>query len=140
MDTRPTLTRAALTPTRPVALIRRIARPIWQLVGVVAVLEVAGRRTGTPIRVPLIPVKIDGASYLVSFGGVTEWARNLRAAGRGELRRRGGTQPFMAVEVHADLRDRVIAAYLAGSGPVKKDFYRRPDPAEHPVFRMEPIS
>lgn len=139
MDTRPGATRAALNPTRPIALIRRIAGPIWSLAGIVAVLEVPGRRTGKHLRVSVIPVKVDGASYLVSFGGVTDWARNLRAAGRGELQRKRRTQPFNAVEVEGDQRARVIAAYLAGSGPVKKDFNRRPDPAEHPVFRMEPI-
>jgi deazaflavin-dependent oxidoreductase (nitroreductase family) len=137
MGTRPGVTRAALAPTRPIALIRRVAGPIWSLVGIVAVLEVPGRRTGTPRRVSVIPVKVDGASYLVSFGGVTDWARNLRAAGRGALRRKRRTQPFTAVEVEGDQRDRVIAAYLAGSGPVKKDFNRRPDLAEHPVFRMD---
>ena len=130
---------AALKPTRPVALIRRIAGPIWQLVGIAAVLEVAGRRTGTPHRVSVIPVKVDGTTYLMAFGGVTEWSRNLRAAGRGALRRRGKTQAFTAIEVDGDERDRVIARYLRGSGPIKNDFYRRPDAANHPTFKVEPI-
>ncbi|MEX2547146.1 MAG: deazaflavin-dependent nitroreductase, partial [Chloroflexota bacterium] len=79
-------------------------------------------------------------TYLMAFGGVTEWARNLRAAGRGELRRRGRTQAFTATEVDGDERDRAIARYLAGSGPIKKDFYRRPGAADHPTFRVEPIT
>jgi deazaflavin-dependent oxidoreductase (nitroreductase family) len=139
MDQRPEGLRPALAPTRGVALIRRIAGPIWQLVGIAAVLEVADRRTGTPRRVPLIPVKVDGNWHLLSFGGVTEWARDLRAAGRGELRRKGRAQTFTAIEVDGDERDRVIAAYLSGSGPIKKDFARRPDAADHPVFRLEPL-
>lgn len=130
---------AALAPTRPVALIRRMAGPIWSRVGIVAVLEVPGRRSGTPLKVSVIPVKVDGESYLVSFGGVTNWAQNLRAAGRGELRRMGRTQAFNAIEVDGAERDRAIAKYLAGSGPIKKDFNRRPNATDHPVFRLEPI-
>lgn len=139
MDQRSGAPTPALAPTRGVALIRRIAGPIWQLVGIQAVLTVADRRTGTQRRVPLIPVKVDGSWYLLSFGGITEWARDLRAAGRGELRRRGRTEVFTAVEVESDERDRVIARYLRGSGPIRTDFARRPDAADHPVFRLEPL-
>ena len=49
----------------------------------------------------LIPVRADGNWYVLSFGGVTEWARNLRAAGRGELRHKGRTQTFAAFELRA---------------------------------------
>ena len=139
MDQRPQVVSAALAPTRAVALIRRIARPIWLLVGIAAVLEVPGRRTGTPLRVSLIPVELDGTWYLMSFGGVTDWARNLRAAGRGELRRKGRTEAFTAIEVDGNERDRVIAAYLARLGPIRRDFDRRPGAADHPTFRVEPI-
>jgi deazaflavin-dependent oxidoreductase (nitroreductase family) len=128
----------ALAPSRPVAFIRRIAGRFWLLVGVAAVLEVVGRRSGTPYRVRLIPAKLDGQLYLLAFGGVTEWARNLRAAGGGTLYRRGSAQPFKAVEVDGSERDRVIATYLRGSGPLGKDFYRRPDAADHPTFRLDP--
>lgn len=130
---------AALKPTGPVALIRGLAGPLWKRVGIAAVLEVAGRRSGTPLRVTLIPVRVEGNLYLLSFGGVTDWARNLRAAGRGALRHKGRTQAFTAIEIDGDERDRVIARYLAGSGPIKKDFYRRPAATDHPTFRLEPI-
>ena len=140
MDERPErMGGAALAPTRPVALIRRLAGPIWLRVGILAILEVPGRRSGTVLRVKVIPVPLDGKLYLVSFGGVTNWARNLRAAGRGELSRRGRTEPFTAVEVEGNERDRAIGKYLAGSGLVGRDFNRRPDVADHPVFRLEPI-
>lgn len=88
----------------------------------------------------VIPVRLDGLTYLLSFGGVTSWAQNLRAAGRAQLRYKGRTREVMAIEVDGPERDRVIAKYLAGSGPIKKDFYRRPDPADHPAFRVDPIS
>jgi len=140
MDQPPESVKAPLAPTRPIALLRRVAGPIWRLVGVAAVLEVPGRRTGAPRRVSLIPVEVDGATYLLAFGGVTEWARNLRAAGRGMLRRRGRTQAFTATEVDGEERDRVIARYLRGSGPLKNDFYRQPAGADHPAFRLEAIT
>jgi len=75
----------------------------------------------------------------MAFGGVTDWARNLRAAGRGGLRHKGHSDAFTAIEVDGNERDRVIAAYLAKMGPIRRDFGRRPDAADHPVFRVEPI-
>ena len=139
MDQQPQVVSAALPPTRAVALMRRIASPIWVRVGLAAVLVVPGRRSGMPRRVTLIPVKIDGTSYLMSFSGATHWVRNLRTAGRGQLRHRGRAEAVTAIEVDGDERDRVIAAYLARlPGPVKRDFNRRPGAADHPTFRMEP--
>lgn len=91
-------------------------------------------------RVMVIPVNLDGLTYVLSFGGVTSWAQNLRAAGHALLRYKGRTREVMAIEVEGPERDRVIAKYLAGSGPIKKDFYRRPDPDEHPTFRMDSVS
>lgn len=140
MGDRQQVDQAALSPNRPVALVRRVAGPIWLLVGIAAVLEVPGRRTGTPMRVMLIPVRLDGALYLLSFGGVTDWARNLRSAGRGKLRHKRRTEEFAATEIAGDERDRVIAKYLAGSGPIRTDFNRRPAPGDHPTFRLDPIT
>jgi hypothetical protein len=72
--------------------------------------------------------------------GVTDWVRNLRAAGRGELRRKGRTEAFTAVEVDGNERDRVIAAFYAKTPkPLRGDFNRLPGAADHPTFRMEPI-
>jgi len=53
----------------------------------------SGRRTGTPRQVTFFPVDVDGTWYLLSQYGVTDWVRNLRAAGRGELRRRVARRP-----------------------------------------------
>ena len=130
-------TGAALRPTRLVAFIRRVAGPVWRVVGRAAVIELVGRRSGKTMRVSVIPVDLDGNTYVLSFGGVTEWSRNLRAAPQGNLVRRGKKSAFTAVEVADEERERVIARYLAGTGPLKKDFYRRPDSADHPTFRLE---
>ena len=45
------------------------------------VLEVPGRRTGEPRRVPVNLLTVDGTEYLVSPRGNGQWVRNLRANG-----------------------------------------------------------
>jgi deazaflavin-dependent oxidoreductase (nitroreductase family) len=140
MDQQPQVVSGALSPTRAVAIIRWVARPIMLWVGIAAVLEVPGRRTATPRHVSLIPWEVDGTWYLLSVHGVTHWVRNLRAAGRGELRRKGHTEAFTAIEVDGNERDQVIAAFHARSPkPFHQDFDRRPGAADHPAFRVEPI-
>ena len=139
MAQRPQAVSAALSPSRSLALVRRMAGPIWLRIGLVAILTVRGRRSGAPVQVTLFPVEIDGTWYLLSQYGVTGWVRNLRAAGRGELRRRGRTETFTAIEVDGDERDRVIAAFHSRTPkPFSRDFDQRPSPADHPTFRMEP--
>jgi len=64
--------------------------------------------------------------------------RNLRAAGQGELRRGRTHEPFRAVEVEGDEHDRVVAAYREHMGWRAREFFATlPDPADHPVFRVE---
>lgn len=131
----------ALSRSRSLALIRRVAGPIWLRIGFVAVLTVPGRRTGAPIRVTLFPVEVDGTWYLLSQYGVTGWVRNLRAAGHGELRRKGRTEAFTAIEVEGDERDRVIAAFRSRTPkPFSRDFDQRPSAADHPTFRLAPTA
>jgi deazaflavin-dependent oxidoreductase (nitroreductase family) len=125
--------------SRFIALSRRFLGPIWSRVGLTAVLTVPGRRTGTPLRVSLFPVAVDGTTYLLSQYGVSAWVRNLQAAGRGELQRKGRTTPFAAIEVDGAERDRVIAAFHARTPKqFSRDFDQLPSAADHPTFRVEP--
>jgi deazaflavin-dependent oxidoreductase (nitroreductase family) len=141
LDQRPQGVSAALSPSRALTLIRRVARPIWLRVGIAAVLEVPDRRTGAPLHVTLIPWEVDGTWYLLSQYGVTRWVRNLRAAGRCELRHKGRSEAFNAIEVDGDERDRVIATFHARTPkPFRRDFEQRPGAADHPSFRVEPIT
>lgn len=125
--------------SRRIAFARRVAGPIWSGLGLVSVLEVPGRRTGAPTRVTLFPVEMEGTTYLLSQYGVTDWVRNLRAAGRGQLRRKGRVQPFAGIEVDGAERERVIAAFR-GMTPKSftADFDLLPNAADHPTFRIEP--
>jgi deazaflavin-dependent oxidoreductase (nitroreductase family) len=126
---------------RPPAITRRVANPVaMRLNGRGgATLTVVGRRTGKPRKVPVIPVEAGGSRYLVSPNGESEWVRNLRAAGRGELSRKGRTEAFHAVEVPVDERGPVIARYREVAGRVVGPcFTKLPDARDHPVFQVAP--
>jgi deazaflavin-dependent oxidoreductase (nitroreductase family) len=125
---------------RPPFFVRRVFNPIAMRFGIsgTQALSVRGRRSGEIRRVPVIPVDHGGARYLVSPRGETQWARNLRAAGEGELRRRGRAVRFQATEVPVSERPPVIAAYQAVAGRAVASFFTAmPDAADHPVFRLD---
>lgn len=94
---------------RCVARLTRMGVSVWGS----RVLEVPGRRSGLPRRVPVNLLELDGRSYLVSARGEGEWVRNVRAAG-GHLtlllgRRR---EECVAVELPDSERVPVLRAYL----------------------------
>ena len=122
-----------------IALVRRVTGPLLWWTGQVAVLEVPGRRTGTPRRVTLFPIEVDETRYLVSQYGISEWVRNLRAVDRARLSRKGQAEDITAVEIDGPERDQVIAAYLAKLGGLRRDFDALPAIDDHPTFRVEPI-
>jgi hypothetical protein len=60
------------------------------------------------------------------------------ATGRGELRRRGRTEPFRCTEIPDDEKPRIIDAYLARWGYQVRPYFRAlPNASDHPVFRIE---
>lgn len=112
------------------------------------VLEVAGRRTGAPRRVPVIPVSVDGRRHLVAPRGETGWVRNLEAAGTCRLLRGARRVPCAAERLAPDRAAPVIAAYHAANRRLTGRFFALPDhpSAEevagvadrHPVFLLRP--
>jgi deazaflavin-dependent oxidoreductase (nitroreductase family) len=128
---------------RPPFVVRRFFNPIAMRFGIAGTkaLVVRGRRTGEIRRVPIIPVDHAGGRYLVSPRGETDWVRNLRAAGgEGELRSKAGVERFQARELPVGERAPVIAAYRAVAGRAVKSFFDAlPEPADHPVFRLDPV-
>jgi deazaflavin-dependent oxidoreductase (nitroreductase family) len=107
--------------------------------GVVTALAVRGRRSGKWRSVPVNVLEFDGDRYLVAPRGNTEWVRNLRVAGGGELRRRGKAESFTATEIPDAAKPPIIDAYLERwRGQVKGQFEALPNPEQHPVFRIEP--
>jgi len=122
---------------KPPALTRHLANPLAMRLSArgVVTLVVVGRRTGEPHRVPVIPVEMGGSRYLVSPYGESDWVRNLRAAGKGELRSKGRTEVFAAREVPVAERGDIIARYLEVAGnSVGPYFVKLADARDHPVF------
>jgi hypothetical protein len=57
-------------------------------------------------------LELDGERYLVAPRGRTQWVRNLRAAGTGDLRVGRRTQAFRADELADGDKGPVLRAYL----------------------------
>lgn len=75
-------------------------------------LRVRGRSTGEWRSTPVNLLTVDGEDYLVAPRGVTQWVRNLRAAGGGELRLGRKIEAFRAVEVADAHKAAVLRPYL----------------------------
>jgi deazaflavin-dependent oxidoreductase (nitroreductase family) len=107
--------------------------------GMVARLSLPGRTSGQTRTTPIVVLEHDGERYLVAPYGHTDWTRNLRAAHRGRLVRRGHAEDFTATEVPPQERPPLIEAYLRRYGKMPKvadSFTRLPNPADHPIFRI----
>jgi deazaflavin-dependent oxidoreductase (nitroreductase family) len=111
------------------------------------VLAVRGRKSGEWRTTPDNLLIIDGQRYLVSPRGHTQWVRNLRVSGEGELRLGRRAEPFTATEVPDDDKPAVLRAYLArwkaevgvffgGVGPDTPDSELRRISPDHPVFKV----
>jgi deazaflavin-dependent oxidoreductase (nitroreductase family) len=112
------------------------------------VLAVRGRSSGEMRTTPVNLLTVDGTRYLVAPRGHTQWVRNLRAAGEGELRLGRRVERFRATEIGDDDKPAVLRAYLrkwkvevgvffAGVGPDAPDADLRRIAPDHPVFRIE---
>lgn len=75
-------------------------------------LRVAGRATGIPRTAVVNLLEVDGHRFLVAPRGETEWVRNLRAAGVGELRLGRSVTRFWAGELADGEKTPVLRAYL----------------------------
>ncbi|MFF3785217.1 nitroreductase family deazaflavin-dependent oxidoreductase [Streptomyces sp. NPDC001933] len=113
-----------------------------------AEMSVRGRKSGQLQRIPVNPHTHEGAQYLVSARGHSQWVRNMRAAGGGELRVGRKVRAFTAVEIPDDeQKSLVIRTYLERWGWEVNDYFQgitaKSSDAEllaacpdHPVFRI----
>jgi deazaflavin-dependent oxidoreductase (nitroreductase family) len=125
-------------PVRRSSAVERIFESIMVRLGKASLLVVEGRRSGTPRSATLMPIEIDGTRYLLATLGLSEWSKNLRAAGRGILRRGGRVEEIRAVEVQGTEHELVVAEFRRTRPSfVKKQYNRLPDSANHPAFRAE---
>ncbi len=91
-----------------VARLTRLGLSVWGS----RLLFVRGRKTGQWRSNPVNVLSLDGRRYLVAPRGHTQWVRNLRAAGGGELRVGRKTEPFTATELTDAEKPDVLRAYL----------------------------
>ena len=75
-------------------------------------LAVRGRKSGQWQTVPVNPLPMDGERYLVAPRGQTQWVRNIRVAGGGELRLGRKAEPFTVTELPDDEKLPVLRDYL----------------------------
>lgn len=71
-------------------LVNRVVRTLNRIgvpVGPTRVLTVSGRRSGEPRSTPVTPITVDRRQYVIAALPQSDWARNIRAAGKGELAR-----------------------------------------------------
>jgi len=94
---------------RAVAGLTRLGVSVWGS----RVLEVKGRKSGEPRKVPVNLLRYEGRDYLVSARGTGEWVRNVRAA-NGELTLLLGSrrEPRHAIEGADGDKVPILRAYL----------------------------
>jgi deazaflavin-dependent oxidoreductase (nitroreductase family) len=101
-------TRADQAFNRAVAALTRIGVSVWGS----RILHVRGRTTGSWRTTPVNLLRHDGRRYLVAPRGQTQWVRNLRAAGGGELHVGRRVERFTATELPDQVKPPVLRAYL----------------------------
>ena len=128
---------------RVIAGLTRLGISVWGS----RILRVRGRKTGEFRSVPVNLLTVDGQRYLVAPRGHTQWVRNLRAAGEGELRVGRRTEGFHATEMDDGDKVEILRRYLKRwkaevgvffggvSAKSSDDELRRIAP-DHPVFRI----
>lgn len=108
-------------------------------------LRVVGRSSGEWRSTPVNPLILEGKRYLVAARGETQWVRNLRVAGGGELRVGRKRTTFRAIELADADKVEVLRAYLRkwkwevgtffdGLGPEDDDATILAAARKHPVF------
>jgi deazaflavin-dependent oxidoreductase (nitroreductase family) len=130
-------------------LVRRLTRVGISVMGS-RDLRVKGRTSGEWRSTPVNLLTIDGVQYLVAPRGVTQWVRNLRAAGTGELRVGRRVQVFRADELGDDVKAPILRTYLRkwkfeigmffeGVGPDATDEQLTAIAGGYPVFRIASV-
>jgi deazaflavin-dependent oxidoreductase (nitroreductase family) len=111
------------------------------------VLAVKGRTSGEWRTTPVNLLDHEGKQYLVAPRGETQWVRNIRVAGGGELHLGKKVQTFTVTEVTGEptvpiLRDYLkhwkweVGQFFDGVGPDATDEQLLAISPKHPVFEI----
>jgi deazaflavin-dependent oxidoreductase (nitroreductase family) len=129
---------------RLVAACTRLGVSVWGS----RVLRVRGRKSGEWRSSPVNLLTYEGKQYLVAPRGHTQWVRNIRISGAGELVLGSRVQPFRAVEIPDDQKVPLLRHYLkrwkfevgmffGGVSDTSADSELRRIAPDHPVFRVD---
>ena len=127
-----------------VAWLTRLGVSVWGS----RILRVRGRTSGEWRSTPVNLLTVDGSRYLVAPRGTTQWVRNLRVAGQGELAVGRRVESFVADELSDADKPAILRAYLqrwrmevgvffggvSAKAPEAELLRIAPN---HPVFRIE---
>jgi hypothetical protein len=130
-----------------VALMTRAGISVWGS----RVLRVRGRKSGEWHSHPVNLLTYEGGQYLVAPRGLTQWVRNIRVSGGGELALGNKVVRFKTVEISDAEKIPILRAYLKRWKMEVGIFFQGVDadsPEEelkriapdHPVFRIDPAS
>jgi deazaflavin-dependent oxidoreductase (nitroreductase family) len=111
------------------------------------ILAVRGRTSQEWRTTPVNLLTEGGSRYLVAPRGTTQWVRNIRVAGGGELRLGRRVEEIRVAELSDDEKTPILRAYLRrwksevgiffeGVGPKSSDAELRAIAPNHPVFRI----
>jgi deazaflavin-dependent oxidoreductase (nitroreductase family) len=112
------------------------------------VLRVRGRSSGEWRSVPVNLLTFEEQRYLVAPRGETQWVKNIRKAGGGELQLGRKTEAIQVVELADEEKPDLLRAYLKRwkaetgvffdgvSADSPEEDVRRIAP-DHPVFRIQ---
>ena len=111
------------------------------------VLAVRGRTSGEWRETPVNPLSFEEGRYLVAPRGNTQWVRNLRVAGGGELRLGRRSEAFSAEELPDSAKVALLREYLRhwkfeagiffdGRTAASSDEELAAIAPDHPVFRI----
>jgi hypothetical protein len=114
------------------------------------VLRVRGRKSGEWRSHPVNLLTYLRHQYLVSPRGLTQWVRNIRVAGGGELLLGNRVEKFRAIEIPDGQKIPILREYLRrwklevgiffqGVSADSSDEELRRIAPDHPVFRVEPV-
>ncbi|AKZ54207.1 hypothetical protein SAM23877_1158 [Streptomyces ambofaciens ATCC 23877] len=113
-----------------------------------AEMSVRGRKSGQMQRIPVNPHTHGDGQYLVSARGHSQWVRNMRVAGGGELRVGRRIRSFTAVELPDEEKLPILRTYLEKWGWEVNQYFQGVTATssdeeivaaaeDHPVFRIE---
>jgi deazaflavin-dependent oxidoreductase (nitroreductase family) len=114
-------------------------------------LRVRGRKSGEWRTTPVNLLSYEANRYLVAPRGETQWVRNLRVVGEGELRVGKRIEPFRATEIADADKAPILRAYLkrwkaevgvffGGVSATSPEEDIRRIASDHPVFQIQPQS